>query len=177
MATQADAYDSNGDILKVEFEINGKLVESIRKPPYLLQFTVPVQLGEHQISATAYDHAGNQKTTMLKIESREDRDTLSGDTRILQPGANASFRQGERVLIKIYVGNNDRSTLSDLYVLAKQESGLPQEIAHVSGSDNGASAYTFIWDSPPAGRYEFFLKLALDDGKLRFSKRVPIVVR
>ena len=44
-------------------------------------------------------------------------------------------------------------------------------------NQQGASTYSIIWDSPPSGRYELYLKIILNDGKLRFSKKVPVVIR
>ena len=175
IATQVDARDPNGDILKVEFYLDNELMDSVRMPPYVWQFTVPDKLGDHDIKAIAYDHSKNKTEDKIIIQSIQSENNLSGASRILEPGANASFDEGGKVLIKTYFANSERQNLKELTILAKKEDNVrPLEITTATG---GAQTYTFIWDSPMAGRYEIYFKAELEDGKLYFSKRVPIVVR
>jgi hypothetical protein len=174
MVAQVDAKDPNGDILKVEFYLNNELQETVRIPPFIWQFTVP-ESGSHELKAIAYDHAKNKSTDNIIIKSRESDDNLSGDSRIIEPTKNASFSEGGMVLVKAYLSNEDRNNLKELIVFAKKENNnRPITITTASGE---AQTYTFIWDSPPAGRYELYLKIELEDGKLRFSQRVSIIVR
>ena len=179
MTTLVNAFDPNGDILKVEFYMNGELEHVVRQPPYLWQFMVPSDLGTHTIRAIAYDHANNKAEDEITIISKESDTVLKGTSRILDPYENESFDEGERILIKVYLSEEAQANLKELNVLAKQADKKTIEIAKVLGDPEagGAYTYTFIWDSAPAGTYELFLKIVLQDEKMRFSERVPIVVR
>ncbi len=174
MVAQVDAKDPNGDILKVEFYLGGKLQETVRTPPFVWQFTVP-KVGQHELKAIAYDYAKNKSTDNIIIKSGESDNNLTGDSRIIEPTKNVSFSEGGTVLIKAYLSNEDRSNLKELTVFAKKEDSSRSTTITTASGD--AQTYTFIWDSPPAGRYELYLQIKLEDGKLRFSQRVPIVVR
>jgi hypothetical protein len=179
MATQVNATDSNGDISKVEFSMDGKLQFTARQAPYTWQFTVPKTVGEHTVEAVAFDYANNKSSAKLTIISGESDDSLAGASRILEPFKNASFDEGGRVLIKAYLDEETRKSLKQLIVTAKREGGKTAEIAKAIGDEKtgGAAIYTFIWDSVPAGTYELSLKIVLQDGNTRFSGKVPIVVR
>ncbi|MBN2087429.1 penicillin-binding protein [Candidatus Peregrinibacteria bacterium] len=174
MSAQVDARDTNGDILKIEFYLDGEVMDTVRTPPYVFQFTVPKSLGSHEIEAVAYDHAKNQATDKISIKSIESEENLSGNSRIIEPANNTYFDEGETVFIKAYISDEERNQIGDLIIMAKADSGTTMEIAKASGN---AQTSTFIWGTPTAGRYELYLKMVLNDGKLRFSKRVPIIVR
>ncbi len=175
MAAQVDAKDSNGDILKVAFYMDDKLVDTVRKPPFVWQFTVPDSLGEHEIKAVAYDYAENKASEKITIKSVESDDSLIGVSRLIEPIKNDSFSEGSRVLVKVYLADSERENLKLLTILAKKDDN-PRAIEITTASGN-AQTFTFIWDSPSAGRYEIYFKAETEDGKLYFSKRVPIVVR
>ncbi|MBN1258842.1 transglycosylase domain-containing protein [Candidatus Peregrinibacteria bacterium] len=170
---EVEARDADGDILKVDFYLDGELKATDHAPPYLWQFVVPDAFGEHTLEAAVYDYAKNEAKTLINITSKpSDGGDLSGSSRLISPAKNASYAAGTRVLIKAYVSETDAETV---YVLGKKEGDKPFEIAKAAGSD--ASAYTFIWSGPSAGRYELQLKITLKDGKMRFSQKVPVVVR
>ena len=180
MATQVEAYDPNGDILKIEFYMDGDLKEIVRQPPYLWQFTVPELGGSHTIQAIAFDHAKNSTKAEIEIVSRQSDASLQGGaSRIVEPYRNQSFEEGKRVLIKVYLNEDDREYLKEFVLSAKQKGKKSIEIAKVPGDPEvgGAYIYTFIWDSVPAGTYELQMKVSLQNDKIRFSPRVPIVVR
>lgn len=175
MAAQVDAKDPNGDILKVEFYMDGVNTTSVRIPPYVWQFTVPESLGTHDLEAVAYDHAGNQSKTKITINSKSGSSSdLTGDSRIVEPSANKSFGEGERILIRTYLSDEDQADIESLTIYSKKADDTQKEIATATG---GAPSYTFIWDSPPSGRYEIFMKIVLSDGRIRFSQRNAIVIR
>ena len=92
---------------------------------------------------------------------------------------NKSFDEGDRILIKAALNKEAREGLKELIVLAKRKGKRSIQIAKVVGDENvdAAYVYTFIWDSAPAGVYDLSLKIMLQDGKLRFSEKVSIVVR
>lgn len=174
MVAQVDAYDPNGDIEKVEFYLNGDLKETVKAPPFVWQFTMPENLDKHDLKAIAYDYAGNKNDDEIKVESVASTGNLSGDSRIYEPSKNTSFNIGESVLIKAYISEDERADLDEVIVMVKGDSAIGTEIASASGD---ANTYSFIWSSPNAGTYELYLKVVLDNGKIRFSKRVPVVVR
>ena len=179
MTTQVNAFDPNGDILKIEFYMDGELKEIVRQPPYLWQFGVPEKLGSHTIEALAYDHAKNKSKAKIEIVSKEPTTIASnGNSRILEPYKNESFHDGERILIQASLNKEAQEGLKELIVLAKRK-GKSIEVAKSLGDPEtgGAYIYTFIWDSAPAGTYNLQLKIVLQDGTMRFSERVPIVVR
>jgi membrane peptidoglycan carboxypeptidase len=174
MTAQVDAKDADGDISKVVFYIDGELMDSISSPPYALQFTVPSELGEHTIKAAVSDYAGNNASESITINSISSEDGLSGDSRIVIPDKNASYNSGGRVVIKVYLSDEDADDLGKFILYAKKESGATIEIAK---TDEGTRNYTFVWDSPSSGRYELYFKAELSDGRTHFSTRVPIIVR
>lgn len=177
MATQVEASDPNGDVSKVEFYLDGDLQSTVKSPPFVWQFTVPSELGDHTIRAVAYDHAKNTGSAQLDIVSRApDLDISGGSSRIVEPYANASFRSSGRAVIKAYLNEEAQENLEELILLAKPKSGRSIEVAKIE-SQGGAALYTFIWDSPPAGTYDLSMKIILQDGKIRFTERVPVVVR
>jgi hypothetical protein len=160
--------------------MDGELQFTGRDAPYLWQFTVPETEGRHLIRAVAHDHSRNTAVKTLEILSRQSEAVLNGgESRILRPFDNETFDVGDRVLVKAYLSEEDRGSLETLTVTARQKGARSLEIAHVDGGDDnkGAHTYTFIWDSAPAGTYELTMKIVRADGKIRFSKRVPIVVR
>lgn len=180
MVTQVSASDPNGDISKVEFYLNGELESTVKHPPYLWQFTVPSRKGDHTLRAVAYDHAKNEGSDQIHIISREPDDEITGSTsRILEPYENASFKEGGRVVLKTYLNQEAQDELKELKVFAKQKRKRAVEIAAAVGDEDsgGAAMYTFIWDSAPAGQYEIYMKVVLQNGDIRFTERVPIVVR
>ena len=115
---------------------------------------------------------------VISIKVEEEDSSLSGNSRLLAPRDNATLNEGDQILLKAFISEGDRDALEDIYFLVKKSGQLAEEIASVSASNNtGSSTYSVIWDSPPAGTYELYLKIVLEDGKLRFSKKVPVVVR
>jgi len=180
MATQVDARDSNGDIARVEFYLDNQPTFTSRTAPYLWQFIIPSDLGDHTIKAVAYDYANNKTESTLLITSIEPERGLGGATRILEPYKNESFTEGSRLLIKAYLDEETRKNLKELVLIARRkDGGRILEVAKVVGDEKtgGAAQYTFIWDSVPAGVYDLSLKSTLNDDNIRFSSRVPIVVR
>ncbi len=180
MSTQVDAYDPNGDIFKVEFYMDGKLKHTVKQPPYVWQFVVPAQLGAHDLEAVAYDYSDNEAKASIQINTKEsEAGVISGQSRILEPTRNESFDEGGRIVIEAALNSEAQANLKELIVFAKQKGKKTIEVAKVKGDaeTGGAYTYKFIWDSVPAGTYELSLKIVLQDGKLRFSDRVPIVVR
>ena len=178
IGVQLNARDPNGSIDKVKFYLDGQLKKEDVSAPFNWQFTVPEKQGSHDLRATAYDHAGNKSTESITIKIDKEEVSLSGSSRILLPHDKANLDEGRQVLVKAFVSEGDREDLADIFFLAKKSGQLPDEIAKISATDEaGASTYSVIWDSPPSGTYEIYLKIILDDGKLRFSKKVPVVVR
>ncbi len=180
MSTQVEAYDPNGDIFKVEFYMDGKLKHTVKQPPFVWQFAVPSQLGSHDLEAVAYDYSKNEAKAIIEVNTKESStNVLSGQSRILEPSKNESFDEGGRIVIEAALNSEAQKNLKELTVLAKQKGKKSIEVAKVKGDEGtgGAYVYKFIWDSVPAGTYEISMKIVLQDGKLRFSGRVPIVVR
>lgn len=180
MTAMVNAFDPNGDIKKVEYYMNAELTYTVKNAPYAWQFIIPKELGNHIIKAVAYDHAGNKTATQIEIISKEPKISVTnGNSRILEPYRNESFHTDERILVQAALNTEAQDELKELVVLAKQKGDKSIEIAKVVSEvgEKGAYIYTFIWDSAPAGTYELLLKITLQDGKIRFSQRVPIVVR
>lgn len=178
VGVQLEARDPNGSVEKVSFYLDGQLKKEDVSAPFNWQLTVPSKKGNYDLKAIAYDYAGNKTGESIMIKVDEDEVILSGDSRILLPQSNDNLDEGGQVLIKAFVSEGDRASLADVIILTKKSGQLPEEIAKISMTDEaGSSTYSVIWDSPPAGTYEIYLKLVLKDGKLRFSKKVPVVVR
>ncbi|MFH0820696.1 MAG: penicillin-binding transpeptidase domain-containing protein, partial [Candidatus Peregrinibacteria bacterium] len=177
MAAQVDAYDSNGDIKKVEWYWGDQLQDTTSAAPYVWAFTAPKTPGAHVLKAIAYDFAGNTAQAELTLNiTSQNFEELSGSTRLLQPSRNQTFDQGEVVVVKAYLDSASRANLKTLSVYAKPEKGNPFLIAQ-SSEQTDSPFYTFLWPAPSAGRYELFLKVMLKNGEVQFSERVPVVVR
>lgn len=178
MVTQVDAFDPNGDVLKVEFYMGGELIETVRKPPFVWQFTVP-EPGNYTIKAKAYDYSKNSTSDSIEITAVVPSGSAGGNTRIIEPIKNSSFDEGERVLVQVYLDAEGQENLAEMTVYAKRKGHQSIEIAKILGEEgaNAASLYTFIWDSVPVGTYELQMKVVLRNEKIRFSGKIPLVVR
>jgi membrane peptidoglycan carboxypeptidase len=176
--SQVTAEDKGGDIKKVEFYIDGKLQATVKQPPYICQFTVPA-VGTHDIEAVAYDFADNQTKAKIGVISEESSEIATGDSsRIVEPYKNQSFNAGGRILIQAELSSDAQQNLKELTVFAKKgKKSLGVASASGDAEKGGAPVYTFIWDGAQAGTYELSLKIVLQNGTIRFSDRVPIVVR
>jgi len=178
LAVQINAKDPNGAIDKVKFYLDNTLQKEDETAPFNWQFTVPEDDGSYELKAVAYDYAGNKDTDSISIKAIKDEGNLDGISRLLLPRNNDSFDEAEAILVKAYISDADRRSIAEIIFLSKKSGQLPNELATiVTTEEDSASTYSIIWDSPPAGTYELYLKLVLDDGKLRFSKKVPVVVR
>ncbi len=180
IAILVNAFDPNGDILKVDFSLNNQLVETVRQPPYVWQFNVPNKEGTYVVKATAYDHARNSDSEFIQIIAKQSSNIITGtSSKIVEPARNASFSEGSNILIQVYLDGEGQNGLSEMTLLAKRKGQRPIEVAKVLGDPTApaASLYSFIWDSAPAGTYELQLKVVLQNGKIRYSENVPIVVR
>jgi membrane peptidoglycan carboxypeptidase len=179
MVTQIKAEDEGGDIDKVEFYLDGEIGNTVKQPPYVWQFTVPFTTGPHDIEAIAYDFAGNQAKAKIGIVSQESSVLPTSDSsHISEPYKNQSFNEGDRVLVQASLSEEDQKNLKELTVFA-QKGKKSIEIANASADPKtgGAYVYTFIWDKVLAGTYDLSLKIVLQDGRIRFSERVPVMVR
>lgn len=175
LATQIDAYDSNGDVKKLEFYLDGTLLNTFDAVPYVWQFFAPDTPGPHSLKAVAYDYADNRAETQIALDlSASPPPSSETGVRLVQPAANQSYDHGEPLVIKVAVGADVSTDLKGVTVFAKPEKDRVIEIAGVSGN---APSYTFIWGEAVTGRYELYLKISLKDGSVRFSDRVPIVIR
>jgi len=178
ISVQLDTYDPNGAVKRVRFYLDGKLKKEDTTAPFSWQFTTPSDTGSYELKAVAYDYADNKSKDSVKITAIKDDGNLNGISRLLVPRKNQSFDEGESLLVKGFVGESDRADLAKIIFLTKKSGQLPYEIAAIEPTENGgAMTYSVIWDSPTAGTYELYIKLVLNDGKLRFSKKIPIVVR
>jgi hypothetical protein len=59
LVLQAEAGDEV-KLERVEFLVNGRPVETLASPPFLLNWALPNRTGSFEIRARAYDAAGNQ---------------------------------------------------------------------------------------------------------------------
>jgi len=178
LAVQINARDSNGAIKRVRFYLDNKLQKEDTNAPFTWQLTVPNTAGNHELQAVVYDYADNKDRDTITINVVEDEGNLEGTSRLLLPRNNASFSEGETILIKGFVSESDRNDLAEIIFLSKKSGQFPNELASIFATEEAAaSTYSIIWDAPPAGTYELYLKLVLNDGKLRFSKKVPVVIR
>jgi membrane peptidoglycan carboxypeptidase len=179
MAAQVDASDKNGDISKVDFYLDGQLQSTAKQAPYVWQFTVPQEAGPHTIHAVAYDYSNNKASADLNIISTVSEESLTGNSRILEPSKGATYGEGGRVLIKAYLDESSRGSLKELTIFAKRSGGRQTEVAKALGDPKtgGAASYTFIWGNVPAGNYDLFMRVVLNNDKIQFSEKVPIEVK
>ena len=168
---QASAYDPNGGIKQLVLEFNGEQ-KTFNSPPYSWSVMLPARTGNYTAEATAYDYANNSSSKRLSFEVKN-KNYNTDDYSILSPKKNTTF-DNEPVLIQAYLKESTRSNLDSLEILVKPENNQPFVIKTFN---EPASLYSFIWDQAISGRYEVYLKITLKDGGLRFSQRVPIVVR
>ena len=180
VSTQVSASDADGDIKKVEFYLDGTLHFTVKKPPYVWQIISPETPGSYELKAVAYDYSDNKSEAKIQIgvvEAEQKGQTDSSG--ITEPYKNQSFDQGSKILIQSTLSDEARAKLKELIIYAKSSTGKNIEVARAQGDPvkGGAYTYTFIWDSASAGTYDLSMKIALNDGKIRFSGKVPIIVR
>lgn len=177
VAVQVDAVDANGDVARVELSLDGAPLVTLRQPPFVYTLKVPNALGEHSLEAVAYDYAGNSAKATMNFTSAPSDSDLGGLSRILEPSRNASFAEGGRVLIKIYLEADAQSGLKEAVLTAKRDDQTIT-IGRLTSDDLPLGPTSvFLWDQPTAGTYELQLKVDLGDGRLRFSEKVPVLIR
>lgn len=173
---QVDAHDPNGSIAKVQFYLDDKLQKEDVSTPFTWQFS-PATAGAYTLKAVAYDHAKNSDTASIQVKAVEDSGEVVGDSQLLAPKASDDLTEGSQILLKAFVAEADRNGLENIIFLSKKAGSQPTEIAEVMPTkDMNSSAYSVIWDSPTAGTYDLYFKVVLSDGKIRFSKKVSVVV-
>ncbi len=178
VTAQINTYDPNGGVKNVRFYMDGKLKKDDTSLPFNWQLIVPEDLGKYELKAEAFDYTGNKSTSKIDIRVIEPSETLTGTSRILKPRNNASYDEGGQVLIQGFIDEDSRETVKEVVVLSKKAGSQAEEITKIFiGNEGAAPTYSIIWDSPEAGTYELYLKIILQDGKLRFTKKVPVVIR
>ncbi len=174
LVAQVDAYDPSGDVARVEFSLDGEPLETDREAPYIVQFQVPEELGEHTLKAVVHDFAGNTKSTTVDFQSKTPSNNFTGVSRILEPRKNISYDQGEPLFVKIYLDDEAQELFESAKITLKKSGEKTEDLFEVEGPSQTA---TFIWDSPLSGTYDLQLKVNLTNGKTRFSEKIPIVIR
>ncbi len=113
---QASASD-NIDINKIEFKLDGNLLGEDTSAPYSYSWnTLTIPNGSHQLSAIAYDTAGNQNTSSVTISVNND--TTSPTISITSP-RNGSWVKG---IIDITTQSTDNiAVVSTLFKLDGQD--------------------------------------------------------
>ena len=179
---QVEAFDGNGDISNVKYYLDGKLIQNNIVPPFDWQLKVPSEEGTYELKVEAYDQAKNRSSDSIEIQVVE-KDTGSsnsgssgggGTSRITSPGSNSSFDEGDNVNISGVLSGSDQENIQQVVFYAKKSGQSAQEIATLSGDSDNAS-YSIVWDSPPSGTYEIYMKVVTDSDS-SYTNRVPIVV-
>jgi uncharacterized protein (TIGR02145 family) len=77
-----NAIDSDGEISKVEIFANSDLLGSVESPPYSIDWEIKnISVGNHIITATAYDNDGDKKSAEITIKI-EQQSACAGITEI-----------------------------------------------------------------------------------------------
>ena len=172
---QLEAYDANGAVASVRYYLDGELQKNQIIYPFDWQFTVPNKEGDYTLKVEAVDHAGNKSTDSIEIEAVDKNDNLGGSTRITSPKNNSFVDEGDSVNIAAFLSQADQELIKSVEFVAKKANQAAKTIGSVQG-DPGNANYSLIWDTPPAGTYELYLKIILDGGDIKFTNRVDIVV-
>lgn len=146
LTLQADATDSKGTILKVEFYNGADLIGVASSSPFVLQWN-DVKTGIYRLTAVATDSLGYIKTSGIT--------TLTVDTPpsviLTAPSKNSIYSAPGVVALLASVGDPD---------------GTIRRVDFFNGTVKIGSAttapYTFTWENVPTGDYTLYAK-AFDD--------------
>lgn len=174
VSVKVDAHDPNGDVASVRYFVNGEVQATRTNAPFEWQFT-PKTAGSYELSAVVLDKVGNKGETSIKVEAAAPSNNVQGVLRILEPANNSTFTEGSKIPIQGFISEGDRDNFKTLTFVAKKSGGGSQQIASISPGLDALSTYTTIWE-PLAGTYELSLKITLNDGTLRFSNKVSVVI-
>ncbi|TYP75827.1 Ig-like domain-containing protein [Aquimarina intermedia] len=104
----ANASDSDGNVTKVAFYIDGNLISEDTVSPYLANWIATS--GNHTITARATDNAGAVRTsTLVSISVNGDTTNQPPTVSITGPGNDASFTTGQNVAITANANDTDGS--------------------------------------------------------------------
>ncbi|MCE2596873.1 hypothetical protein K6Y31_19025 [Motilimonas cestriensis] len=103
-----DAADVKNELSEVGFYNNGALLGYAKQAPY--QFSFVPNIGEHRITAIAFNHRGQQSletaAVVFKVVANEQPLPMPELT-WLSPLANAAYQQGDNILLEVNAASPD----------------------------------------------------------------------
>jgi hypothetical protein len=160
----ADVISDKGQIIKVEFFVDGNLLVSFNNPPYLFTW-VNATLGEHNIVVKAVDNSGQTSTSTARKFAVFEKPNVAPTATITAPAANAQFTQGSSVTITANAADSD---------------GTITKVEFYNGSTllgtDTASPYSVATATLPLGSVSLTAKATDDKGTATVSAPVSINV-
>jgi len=171
---QLEAYDADGAVASVRYYLDGKLQKNQIVYPFDWQFQAPEKEGKYILKVEAFDHANNKGSDSITITVVEKAKNNAGSSGLISPANNSFFDEGDSVNIQALLSDEDQKQVSQVTFMAKKAGQSSQVIGTVKGNKN-TSNYSVVWDSPPSGTYELYIKV-VTESDTKFSGRVNVVV-
>ena len=149
LAVTAEASDSDGDVVSVEFYDGEELISTLVSPPYTFDWQASV-LGSHSFTAVAYDDDGDStssgQVSVLVVAPNE-----PPEVSLTAPSGGSLYTVGESITVTASASDSDGSvTKVEFY-----------NGATMLASDNSAP-YSYTWSDAPEGTHGL-VAIAYDD--------------
>lgn len=160
---EAEAMDSDGQVVKVEFFSNGNLIGTRTSPPFVASLN-NVKPGRYEITAKATDDQGkatssNLVTVVVESENRPPVVTITS------PNNNSKFFRGDEIEIKVNASDPDGN-------IEKVELFRNGSRIHTMTK----APYTFNWKNAAVGRHNLVARAYDNRGAQTNSATVSVEV-
>jgi len=189
-----DAIDKNSSVKKINFFLDGILVETKVIRPYQYSWTVNINTGTHILKAVALDAAGNTATESVSVTVTEsevqvvERDIFIGNDdkdspvsqntervlAITSPNAGNEFSNA--IPITFSIPTRIRKSGINIAIMARKISGKKQKIFSITGNKIPSNGLvSFSWSPAEKGEYSLYIQITGDSKD--FSSKVRIVAQ
>ena len=161
----ASASDDVG-VSSVEIYVDGNLLTTLTTSPYNYDWdTTGVTVGDHSITAKAYDAAGNSETSIARsVNIVPQPDTIKPTVAVTAPIADASIISGDDVAITIDAADNVAVTAVEIFV-----DGQPR-------SEVLSAPYTLTWNTASSSIGDHAISAAAVDAAGNIGQTAPLTV-
>lgn len=160
---QADALDIDGEVSKLEFYVDGNLIDEDYTPTFSTQWS-SLFPGIYQVRAQAIDNVGAASLSE-PLDLHIQLPNIQPWINITQPVANVSIYEGSEILLAADAGDED---------------GFVEQVEFYSGNQLIAvlqqSPYEALWTPDTAGEYAISAKALDDSGAISTSTTLLVTV-
>ncbi|MBW3468321.1 Ig-like domain-containing protein, partial [Arthrospiribacter ruber] len=161
----ADASDEDGEVVKVEFFVNGTSIGSATQAPYSINWTAD-EAGTFEIRATATDNDGaSANSETVSVTVFETPENILPTVSITAPAQGTEIEAGETISITADASDEDGEVVKVEFF--------------VNGSSIGTTAqapYSINWTADEAGTFEIRAVATDNEGASANSETVSVTV-